>query len=56
MEISADVYLVCLLQALSTEKEEVMGLLIGEASSSQRRGEIIISFQRGHGMGNIWKP
>ena len=30
MEISADVYLVCLVQALSTEKEEVMGLLIGE--------------------------
>lgn len=31
VEISADVYLVCLVQALSTEKEEVMGLLIGEA-------------------------
>ena len=30
VEISADVYLVCLVQALSTEKEEVMGLLIGE--------------------------
>lgn len=32
VEISADVYLVCLVQALSTEKEEVMGLLIGEVS------------------------
>lgn len=31
VEICADVYLVCLVQALSTEKEEVMGLLIGEA-------------------------
>lgn len=30
VELSADVYLVCLAHALSTEKEEVMGLLLGE--------------------------
>ena len=28
--LSADAYLVCLSHALSTEKEEIMGLLIGE--------------------------
>ena len=28
--MAADVYMVCLQHALSTEKEEVMGLLIGE--------------------------
>jgi len=28
--LAADVYMVCLQHALSTEKEEVMGLLIGE--------------------------
>lgn len=31
--MAADVYLVCLQHALSTEKEEVMGLLIGEIDS-----------------------
>lgn len=30
VELSSDVYLVCLTHALSTEKEEVMGLLLGE--------------------------
>lgn len=30
VHMAADVYLVCLQHALSTEKEEVMGLLIGE--------------------------
>uniref|UniRef100_A0A6M2CM52 Putative lys-63-specific deubiquitinase brcc36 ovary overexpressed n=1 Tax=Rhipicephalus microplus TaxID=6941 RepID=A0A6M2CM52_RHIMP len=30
VNLSADVYMVCLSHALSTEKEEVMGLLIGE--------------------------
>jgi hypothetical protein len=28
--LAADVYMVCLQHALSTEKEEVMGLLLGE--------------------------
>jgi len=30
VKITADAYLVCLTHALSTEKEEIMGLLIGE--------------------------
>lgn len=30
VELSSDAYLVCLMHALSTEKEEVMGLLLGE--------------------------
>ena len=30
VELSCDAYLVCLTHALSTEKEEVMGLLLGE--------------------------
>ena len=30
--LSSDAYLVCLTQALSTEKEEVMGLLLGEVN------------------------
>lgn len=30
VELSSDAYLVCLTHALSTEKEEVMGLLLGE--------------------------
>lgn len=30
--LSADAYMVCLAHALSTEKEEIMGLLIGEVS------------------------
>ncbi|XP_046989873.1 lys-63-specific deubiquitinase BRCC36-like isoform X1 [Schistocerca americana] len=33
VKMAADVYLVCLQHALSTEKEEVMGLLIGEIDS-----------------------
>lgn len=33
--MAADVYLVCLQHALSTEKEEVMGLLIGEIDSKK---------------------
>ena len=32
VELQADVYLVCLQHALSTENYEVMGLLIGDAS------------------------
>ena len=30
VHLNSDVYLVCLTQALSTEKEEIMGLLLGE--------------------------
>lgn len=32
VHMQADVYMVCLQHALSTDKEEVMGLLIGEVS------------------------
>ena len=32
--LESDVYIVCLTHALSTEREEVMGLLIGEVSHS----------------------
>lgn len=32
VELSSDVALVCMQHALSTEKEEIMGLLIGEVS------------------------
>ena len=30
VELAADAYLACLTHALSTEREEVMGLLLGE--------------------------
>ena len=32
VELAADAYLTCLTHALTTEKEEVMGLLLGEVS------------------------
>ena len=35
VELAADAYLTCLTHALTTEKEEVMGLLLGEVSSVQ---------------------
>lgn len=35
VDLSADVYMVCLSHALSTEKEEVMGLLIGEIDETR---------------------
>lgn len=35
VNLAADVYMVCLSHALSTEKEEVMGLLIGEIDESK---------------------
>ena len=34
VNLESDAYLVCLTHALSTEREEVMGLLIGEVSAS----------------------
>jgi len=34
VQLSSDVYLVCLSHALTTEREEVMGLLLGEVSAS----------------------
>lgn len=39
VEFCSDAYLVCLTHALSTEKEEVMGLLLGEV--------IILYFESG---------
>ena len=33
VQLSADAYLVCLTHALSAEKEEVMGVLLGEVCS-----------------------
>lgn len=35
VELCSDVYQVCLTHALSTEKEEVMGLLMGEVNKPQ---------------------
>ena len=32
VEVAADAYLACLTHALSTEREEVMGLLLGEVN------------------------
>ena len=32
VEITSDAYLACLIHAMSTEREEVMGLLLGEVS------------------------
>lgn len=37
VELQADVYMVCLQHALSTENFEVMGLLIGNVSSSSQK-------------------
>ena len=42
VEISSDVFMVCLFHALSTEKEEVMGLLIGEVRNA---GSIVNCFR-----------
>lgn len=39
VELTADAYLVCLAHALTTEKEEVMGLLLGEVSPPLARRE-----------------
>ena len=35
VKIEADAYMVCLTHALSTEREEVMGLLIGEVCNAR---------------------
>ena len=42
VHLNTDVYLVCLTHALSTEKEEIMGLLIGDVSHqvTSYRGKI----------------
>ena len=42
VEIFSDVFMVCLFHALSTEKEEVMGLLIGEVRNA---GSIVNCFR-----------
>ena len=36
VQLSADAYLVCLTHALSAEKEEVMGVLLGEVCTYSR--------------------
>ena len=36
VQLTADAYLACVTHALTTEKEEVMGLLLGEVESSVR--------------------
>ena len=33
VQLSADAYLACITHALSAEKEEIMGVLLGEVSS-----------------------
>lgn len=55
VHMKADVFKVCLQHALSTEKEEVMGLLIGEVSDScsthfteQRRITYFLLLRRHH--------
>lgn len=35
VELAADAYLACLTHALSTEREEVMGLLLGEVGEDE---------------------
>ena len=39
VHLSADAYMVCLAHALTTEKEEIMGLLIGEVRIVMHIGE-----------------
>lgn len=42
VHLESDAFLVCLNHALSTEKEEVMGLCIGEVSRSANLAEILL--------------
>jgi len=37
VQLSADAYLACLTHALSAEKEEIMGVLLGEVSNIASR-------------------
>lgn len=39
VNLESDAYLVCLTHALSTEREEVMGLLIGEVKKKKMFGK-----------------
>jgi len=41
VEISSDAYLVCMTHALTTEKEEVMGLLLGDIEKNKSIGQNI---------------
>ncbi|ERE65790.1 lys-63-specific deubiquitinase BRCC36-like protein [Cricetulus griseus] len=43
VHLESDAFLVCLNHALSTEKEEVMGLCIGEVSRSANQAEILLN-------------
>lgn len=42
VHLESDAFLVCLNHALSTEKEEVMGLCIGEVSRSANLAETLL--------------
>ena len=44
VHLSSDVYLVCLSHALSTESEEVMGLLLGEVGQCGETGPAIVCY------------
>ena len=41
VKLEMDAFMVCLTHALSTEREEVMGLLIGEVTSSTHNVKIL---------------
>lgn len=43
--LTGDVYAVCLQHALSTEKEEVMGLLIGDVCINTQKRQFLYIFK-----------
>ena len=43
MELAADVFMSCLTHALSTEREEVMGLLLGEVRKKERAVSYLVT-------------
>lgn len=44
MHLESDAFLVCMNHALSTEKEEVMGLCIGEVNNMSSHLHVFMSF------------
>ncbi|KAH7948667.1 hypothetical protein HPB49_000458 [Dermacentor silvarum] len=55
VNLSADVYMVCLSHALSTEKEEVMGLLIGETLAINLRKPMrVLGWYHSHPHITVW--
>lgn len=46
VRLAADAYLVCLHHALTTEKEEVMGLLVGQYSEVLKPFELVIIYDK----------